>query len=50
MKASKYCTNFQIPEQRVSFQVIDTCDVTNYGGFYFPYRLLDKMDSTKKAY
>ena len=42
MKASKYFNTYQIHEQRVSFQGIDTCDVTIFGQFNYCSVLLDE--------
>ena len=50
MKASKYCTTFQIHEQKLSFQGIATCNVTNFGGFSYTYKLLDEYKSRSIAY
>ena len=49
MKASKYCTKFQMSEQRGSFQGVDTCSVTNFGDFSFTSVLLDESESRSIA-
>ena len=45
MVARKYCTTYQMNEQRGSFQGIDICDVTNFGNFSFCSALLDESES-----
>lgn len=45
MKASKYCTSFQMHEQQGSFQGVDTCSVTSFGDFSKSSILLDESES-----
>ena len=49
MKASKYCTTYQMHEQRGSYQGVDTCDVTNFGDFSFCSMILDEHESKSIA-
>ena len=45
LKASKYCTTYQMHKQRGSFHRVDTCDMTTYGDFIFCYMILDEHES-----
>ena len=49
LKASKYCTTYQMHEQRGSFQGIDTCDVRDFGDFSFTSKLLDESEARSVA-
>ena len=45
IKASKFCTTFQIHEQQGFFQGVDTCDLRKYGDFSFCSILLDESET-----
>ena len=45
MKVSKYCTSFQMHEQRGSFKGVDTSSVTSFGDFSKSSILLDESES-----
>ena len=44
-RVSKYCTKFQISEQRGPFKGINTCSITNFGDFRFTSVLLYEYES-----
>ena len=44
-KTNKYSNTFQIHEQRVLFQGIDTCNITSVGNIAYCSVLLDKPES-----
>ena len=44
MKASSYCTTYQMHAMEGSFQGIDTCDVVNFGDFSFCSVLLHQSE------
>ena len=50
MKKSKYCTKFQMVEQRGSFQGIDTFEVTAFKDFGFGSAILDDSESRILSY
>ena len=50
IKASKFCTIFQMNEQRGSFQGVDICNSRKYGDFIFFSILLNESESKIIAY
>ena len=50
MKASKYCTTFQMHEKRGSFQGVDTYDLRKNSDFSFCSVLLDRSESRSIAF